>query len=91
MECLLKAATREATVNLLKDCLGKASLQRAKLWQLRSAVDLVNVSFGERQKEEAIAVLRPIYESFEEGFTTTDMVAAQSLLQVHGKFLKRHT
>jgi predicted ATPase len=54
--------------------------QRARSWELRAATDLASLWASQQQPDRARAVLAPIFESFSEGFDTTDLMAAAELL-----------
>ena len=41
---------------------------------------LAQLSLARGQRDEARAMLRPVYQSFHEGFDTPDLVEAKSLL-----------
>jgi predicted ATPase/DNA-binding winged helix-turn-helix (wHTH) protein len=54
--------------------------QRARSWELRAASDLAALWASQQQPDRARAVLAPIFESFSEGFDTTDLMAAAGLM-----------
>jgi adenylate cyclase len=54
--------------------------QGARAWQLRAAVSLARLWSTHGRTSEAVHLLRPIYDSFSEGFETTDLRLAKSLL-----------
>ena len=55
--------------------------QQALGWELRSASSLARLWRGQGRREEAEAVLSPVYERFREGAQTADLVAARSILE----------
>ncbi len=54
--------------------------QGARLWELRTAVDLASLWAAQGQRERAQTVLQPIFEEFVEGLNTADLKAAKHLL-----------
>jgi predicted ATPase len=58
-----------------------AESQKAKAWQLRTALSLARLYRSRGQVIEARNLLAPIYESFTEGFATDDLRDAAVLLQ----------
>jgi predicted ATPase len=65
-----------------RKALGIAGGQRAKSWELRAATSLAGLLARQGRREEARALLAPIYDWFTEGFDTTDLKAAKALLDV---------
>src|SRR5690606_25502678 len=57
-----------------------ARSQGASMWALRAAVDLARLWAADDREAEAAALLRPVYEGFTEGFRTSDVLAARTLL-----------
>ena len=57
-----------------------ASRQRARLLELRSATTLARLWAERGQRQKALDLIAPIYESFREGFATHDLRQAQLLL-----------
>ena len=57
-----------------------ARQQHAKSWELRAATSLARLWQGQGKREEARALLAPIYGWFTEGFDTTDLQEARALL-----------
>jgi predicted ATPase/DNA-binding winged helix-turn-helix (wHTH) protein len=55
-------------------------LQRARAWELRTAVDLAALLAGQGRSERARAFLQPVFEQFAEGAETADLKAAERLL-----------
>jgi predicted ATPase/DNA-binding winged helix-turn-helix (wHTH) protein len=54
--------------------------QGALAWELRTAVDLAELLAAQEKRDEAVGVLRPVYERFVEGRDTADVKAAERLL-----------
>jgi class 3 adenylate cyclase/tetratricopeptide (TPR) repeat protein len=54
--------------------------QGARLFQLRTATDLARLYLDQGEPARARAVLEPLYSSFDEGFDTADLLAAQGVL-----------
>ena len=79
-ELLLKANKGNA-----EDCFRRslqiAESQKAKAWQLRTALSLARLYRSQGKVVEARNLLAPIYESFTEGFETDDLRDAGVLLQ----------
>ncbi|HKG80351.1 MAG TPA: hypothetical protein VKA78_13045, partial [Pyrinomonadaceae bacterium] len=76
-ELLLKHATdnRANAEHCFKRSMEIAERQKAKSWQLRTAMSLAR-NFGQHSK------LREVYDSFTEGFDTEDLREAKAMLQV---------
>ena len=60
--------------------LDMASEQGALSWELRTAMSLARLLIERRRRTEASARLTAVYARFTEGFATTDLRAAKSLL-----------
>jgi predicted ATPase len=54
--------------------------QQAKSWELRAATNLARLLARQGRREEARALLAPIYGWFTEGFDTADLEEAKGLL-----------
>jgi predicted ATPase len=54
--------------------------QAARSWELRTAIDLAALWVDRGRPERGLALLRPVYEQFAEGFDTADLKAAKRLL-----------
>src|SRR5262249_43066057 len=61
-----------------------ARRQQAKSWELRAAMSLARLWQQQGQRQEARALLAPIYGWFTEGFDTADLQEAMALLQELG-------
>jgi class 3 adenylate cyclase/predicted ATPase len=57
-----------------------ARAQRAKSWELRSAMSMARLWRDHGKSKEACALLEPIYGCFAEGFDTRDLKQAKALL-----------
>jgi class 3 adenylate cyclase/predicted ATPase len=64
----------------LQRALTVAREQQAKSWELRAAVDLARLWRDQGRRDEARALLDPVYGWFTEGFDTFDLNKARSLL-----------
>jgi predicted ATPase len=64
-----------------RKAIGIARGQRAKSWELRAATSLARLLSRQGRREEAQALLAPVYGWFTEGFDTADLVAAKALLE----------
>jgi predicted ATPase len=81
---LLQATGRAAAdeiESLLIKSLETARRQQALSWQLRTACDLARLWQGQGRGEEALTLLRSIYDQFTEGFGTADLIHAKVLLE----------
>jgi ATP/maltotriose-dependent transcriptional regulator MalT len=58
-----------------------ARQQQARSWELRAATTLAELLAARGEREEAYALLAPIYDWFSEGFGTRDLQAAARLLE----------
>ena len=56
--------------------------QCAKSWELRAAMSLARLWRRQDRREEARAILAPIYEWFTEGLETRDLSEARALLEI---------
>jgi len=74
-------AGRTEAETLLLDSLAWSRRQGARSWELRSAVDLARLLSQDRRPVEAVALLKPLRETFREGFDTADLRAADLLLR----------
>ena len=58
-----------------------ARRQGALVWELRSTTSLARLWHRQRKTSQARALLAAVYRRFTEGFDTTDVVSAQTLLE----------
>jgi adenylate cyclase len=82
-ELLLAAGERDAAEACFREAAGSARAQGARSLELRAAVSLSRLH-GEGRSSPAATLLRPLYNSFEEGFDTPDLAEARQLLEVPG-------
>jgi len=54
--------------------------QSALAWELRAATSLAHLRARQGRDDEALRILRPVYDRFSEGFDTLDLRAAKRLL-----------
>jgi predicted ATPase len=60
--------------------LAVARQQQAKSWELRAATSMARLWRDQGKRDEARALLAPVYGSFTEGFNTLDLKEAKALL-----------
>jgi class 3 adenylate cyclase/predicted ATPase len=70
---------------LLLDALQVARRQQARCWQLRVACDLARLWHQEGRSEAALQLVQSIYDQFEEGFASHDLIDAKSLIDRLGR------
>jgi tetratricopeptide (TPR) repeat protein len=58
--------------------------QGARGWELRTATDLAALFASQGRPERGLALLRPVFGQFREGFDTADLKAAERLLASSG-------
>jgi predicted ATPase len=63
-----------------RQALDRARRQGALSWELRAATSLARALQSQNRPADALAVLRPVYERFTEGFDTSDLILAKQLL-----------
>jgi predicted ATPase len=64
-----------------QQALAIARCQQAKSWELRAATSLSRLWQQQDKRDEARALLAPIYDGFTEGFDTADLREAKALLE----------
>jgi class 3 adenylate cyclase/predicted ATPase len=64
-----------------REALAVARRQSAKSWELRAATSLARLWQRQGRKDEARALLAPVYDWFTEGFDTRDLKDAKALLE----------
>src|SRR6185369_11033946 len=83
-ELLLAQMNRPPAVVQAETCFQRsiqiAQEQKAKSWELRSAISLARLYKNQNEQEAARNVLAEIYNSFTEGFETKDLREARTLL-----------
>ena len=67
-------------MSLFRDAIDVACLQGSRSLQLRASVSLGRLWLAENRREEALALLIPIYGSFADGFNTLDLREAKALI-----------
>ena len=55
--------------------------QQAKSWELRTSTSLARLWQSQGKREEALDLLKPVYDWFTEGFDTKDLKQAKALLE----------
>jgi predicted ATPase/DNA-binding winged helix-turn-helix (wHTH) protein len=65
---------------LFRQALDWAGRQETLSWELRSATSLARLLPDQGRSAEALALLRPVYDRFTEGFATADLRAAKAML-----------
>jgi predicted ATPase len=70
----------EEAQTLLRRSLEIARGQEAKSWELRAATTLARLLRDQEQRDDARALLAPVYNWFTEGFDTQDLKDAKALL-----------
>ena len=79
-QLLLRQGDSVAAEELYYIALSIAREQKAKLWELRAAVNLARLRRDQGRHAEARELLAPIYGWFTEGFETQDLKEAKALL-----------
>lgn len=64
-----------------QQALSVARDQNAKFWELEAALGLAKLLANQAQNEQAVQVLKPVYQWFSEGFDTPSLVQARNLLE----------
>jgi len=68
-----------------QQALDVARQQQAKSWELRAATSLAHLWQSQGKRQEAYALLAPVYAWFTEGFDTADLQEAKALLAELGR------
>jgi tetratricopeptide (TPR) repeat protein len=74
-----ESATAKAE-DCFREAIDWARRQGALSWELRAATSLARLLRDQRRGAEAIAVIKPVYNRFTEGFGTTDLANAKALI-----------
>ena len=77
----LDPAAQAAAEAQLLEAMEASRLQQALAWQLRCATSLARRWVRAGKREQAIALLQPVFAQFSEGFDTVDLKAAQAVLE----------
>src|SRR5262249_36507536 len=77
---LLPTNVAEEAEACLQRALAVARHQQAKWWELRAALSLARLWQQQGKRDEAQALLAPVYGWFTEGFDTADLQEAKVLL-----------
>jgi predicted ATPase/DNA-binding winged helix-turn-helix (wHTH) protein len=75
-----KPDAAELAERTLRESLDWASRQGALSWELRAATSLARLCRQRRDVQAARQILEPVYGRFTEGFGSSDVIAAKSLL-----------
>jgi predicted ATPase len=83
-EVLLRQAADQSVLTA-EDCFNQAAQmareQGALFWELRVALSVARLRVSQGRHHEARAPLASVYDRFTEGFATTDLLAARTLLK----------
>jgi predicted ATPase len=75
----------DPSISAAEDSFGEAmevaQAQGALSWELRGAMSLAHLRVTQGRRDEAIGLLRPVYDRFTEGFGTADLRAAKAMLE----------
>jgi predicted ATPase len=69
----------------LRKAIEVARRQHARSWELRASLTLARLLGDRGRRDDALALLRPIYDWFTEGFDTKDLKEARQLIAELGK------
>jgi len=78
------ARDAKQAIVMLRSSLALAREQGAKLWELRTAIDMAKLLLELGDRSAARDVLAPVYGWFTEGLGTPDLMAARALLNEIG-------
>lgn len=67
-----------------KTALDLARHRQARFWELRAATALARLWCGQERTEDAVTLLTPLYDQFDEGLDLADLVAARQVLAAAG-------
>ena len=77
---LLSANRHDAAEGCYNQALAVARRQKASFWELRAARDMARLWHDQGKRNDARDLLTPIYSRFSEGFDTSDLKEAETLL-----------
>jgi tetratricopeptide (TPR) repeat protein len=80
-ECLATTGDYPAAQHSYRLAIDIARAQHAKSWELRAATSLARLWQSQSKTQQAQDLLAPIYNWFTEGFDTSDLKEAKSLLE----------
>jgi predicted ATPase/DNA-binding winged helix-turn-helix (wHTH) protein len=80
-QILVAQHDRESALNCLTEALTVARAQSALAWELRSAMALARLLAEDGQRDQPRHALAIVYDRFTEGFETTDLKLARTLLE----------
>jgi predicted ATPase len=75
-----EAATEIQPEAVFQQALALARQQRARAWELRTAMSLARLWQQQGYAKRALKLLKSVYAQFDEGFTTADLLEARQLL-----------
>jgi predicted ATPase len=70
-----------ATEDCFRQAIDTARRQQSRAWELRATTTLARLWQQQGRREEARSALAAIYDTYTEGFTAPDLVAAKALLK----------
>ena len=81
-ELLLQQSSdhQDEAENCFQQAISIARSQQAKAWELRASTSLARLWQQQGKRQEAHALLAPVYHGFTEGFDTADLKEAKALL-----------
>ena len=79
-DVVLAIGDRAGAEVIYREAMALAQHQNAKLWELRAAAALAGLWAKQGRRSEARDVLAPVYARFTEGFDTSDLRDANTLL-----------
>jgi predicted ATPase len=79
-EVLVARGDSKSAATAFVEALEIAQAQQAKSWELRGAISYARFLNDQNQRPKALAILRPVYGWFTEGFDTRDLRRAKALL-----------
>jgi TOMM system kinase/cyclase fusion protein len=80
-EVFVQQGGAEAAERSFRRALQIARDQKGKSWELRAATSLARLLCDQGRRDEARALLVPVYDGFTEGFDTADLKDANALLE----------
>jgi predicted ATPase len=83
-ELLLLTGNTELAEASLREAISYASRHQTKSFELRAATALARMLLAAGRRDDALAVLTPVYDWFTEGDSTADLVGARTLLSEIG-------